>query len=69
MYEGQPKQVISYATIAISAVEALAQATLVIIDDIGKILAPIKEGREPTAEEWEAAQAALDQAEKEVLAG
>lgn len=58
----------NYVVIAISAVEALAQATPVIIDDIRKILAPIKEGREPTAEEWEAAQAALDQAEKEVLA-
>lgn len=59
----------NYVVIAISAVEALAQAAPVIIDDIRKILAPIKEGREPTAEEWEAAQAALDQAEKEVLAG
>ena len=59
----------NYVVIAILAVEALAQTMPVIIDDIRKILAPIKESREPAAEEWEASQAALDQTEKEVLAG
>lgn len=57
----------NYVSIAVSAVEALAQAAPVIIDDIRKILAPIKEGREPTAAEWDAAQAALDAAEQSVI--
>lgn len=60
-------KIMNYISIAVSAVEALAQATPVIIEDIRKILAPIKEGREPTAEEWDAAQAALDAAEQSVI--
>lgn len=59
----------NYVSIAVSAVEVLAQAAPGIIDDIRKILAPINEGREPTAEEWDAAQAALDAAEQSVING
>ncbi|MFT9398459.1 hypothetical protein [Acetobacter sp.] len=59
----------NYVSIAVSAVEVLAQAAPSIIDDIRKILAPIKEGREPTAEEWDAAQAELDAAEQSVING
>lgn len=46
----------NYAQIAVSAVEILLQATPVIIEDIRAILAPIKEGRLPTEDEWKAAE-------------
>ena len=57
----------SYLDTALTAVEVLAQATPVIIDDIRSLLAPIREQRAPTPEEWQAARAALDQAEQDVL--
>ncbi|OUJ05368.1 hypothetical protein [Acetobacter malorum] len=51
-----------YLAIAVSAVEQLAEAAPSIVSDIKSLLAPIKEGRAPTHEEWLAAEAALDAA-------
>ena len=39
-----------------------------IVSDIKSLLAPIKEGRAPTAEEWQAAEAVLDAANAKVQA-
>ncbi|MCP1272042.1 hypothetical protein, partial [Acetobacter cerevisiae] len=58
-----------YITIAVSAIEQLAEAAPDIVSDIKSLLAPIKEGRAPTHEEWQAAEAALDAANAKVQAG
>ncbi|AQT04858.1 hypothetical protein [Acetobacter persici] len=58
-----------YITIAISAIEQLAEAAPSIVSDIKSLLAPIKEGRAPTAEEWQVAQAGLETANKKVQTG
>ncbi|WP_395495560.1 hypothetical protein [Acetobacter sp. KSO5] len=55
-----------YIAAAVSAIEQLAEAAPDIVSDIKSLLAPIKEGRAPTAEEWQAAQAALDAANDKV---
>ncbi|MCE0743323.1 hypothetical protein LWC05_05385 [Acetobacter sicerae] len=58
-----------YVAIAIAAVEAIAQATPVVIEDIKALLKPIKEGRAPTAAEWDFAQQQLDDGNAAVQAG
>ncbi|WP_395495164.1 hypothetical protein [Acetobacter sp. KSO5] len=55
-----------YLAIAVSAIEQLAEAAPSIVSDIKSLLAPIKEGRAPTHEEWLAAEAALDAANAKV---
>lgn len=41
----------NYTQIAVSAVEALIQNGPMIVEDIKALLRPLKEGREPTADE------------------
>lgn len=59
----------NYTQIAISAVEALIQNGPTIVADIKALLAPIKEGREPTDAEWAFAEQQLDAANAAVQAG
>lgn len=58
----QESQKMNYTQIAVSAVEALIQNSPTIVADIKALLAPIKEGREPTDAEWEFAEQQLDAA-------
>lgn len=50
----------NYTQIAISGVEALIQSGPMIVADIKALLAPIKEGRNPTDAEWAFAERQLD---------
>jgi predicted transcriptional regulator len=59
----------NYTAIAIQAVMALVQAEPAITAGIKALLAPILEGRAPTEAEFEAAKAAVDQANQAVQAG
>ncbi|MCP1231711.1 hypothetical protein [Acetobacter indonesiensis] len=59
----------NYTEIAVSAVEALIQNGPTIVADIKALLAPIKEGREPTDVEWAFAERQLDAANAAVQAG
>ncbi|MFW7268848.1 hypothetical protein ACMAUO_12870 [Gluconacetobacter sp. Hr-1-5] len=54
-----------YAALVVGLIQAIPD----IADSIKALLAPIQEGREPTEAEWEAAKAALDQANQAVQAG
>lgn len=67
--ENQGKQKMNYTQIAISAVEALVQNGPTIVEDITAMLRPLKEGREPTADEWAFARQQLDTANEAVQAG
>lgn len=58
----------NYTQIAISAVEALIQNGPTIVEDISALLRPLKEGREPTADEWAFARQQLDAANEAVQA-
>ncbi|MCG4255619.1 hypothetical protein K6W27_00045 [Acetobacter senegalensis] len=66
MAENQERQKMNYTQIAISAVEALIQNGPTIVEDISALLRPIKEGREPTADEWAFARQQLDDANEAV---
>ncbi|MCG4258811.1 hypothetical protein K6W27_16535 [Acetobacter senegalensis] len=65
----QGRQTVNYTQIAISAVEALIQNGPTIVEDISALLRPLKEGREPTADEWAFARQQLDAANAAVQAG
>lgn len=67
--EKQERQKMNYTQIAISAVEALVQNGPTIVEDISALLKPLKEGREPTADEWAFARQQLDAANQAVQAG
>lgn len=69
MAENQGKTIMNYASIAIAAVEALAENGPVIVEDISALLKPLKEGRAPTADEWAFAEKQLDAANAAVQAG
>ncbi|OUI91405.1 hypothetical protein HK17_11715 [Acetobacter indonesiensis] len=56
----QGRNTVDYTQIAVSAVEALIQNGPTIVEDIKALLAPIKEGREPTDAEWAFAEQQLD---------
>ncbi|KAA8389641.1 hypothetical protein FOH24_08790 [Acetobacter tropicalis] len=56
----------NYTQIAVSAVEALIQNGPMIVEDIKALLRPLKEGREPTADEWAFAEQQLDAANVQV---
>lgn len=57
-----------YTQIAISAIEALIQNGPTIVEDISALLRPIKEEREPTADEWAFARQQMDAANAAVQA-
>lgn len=65
----QESQKMNYTQIAVSAVEALIQNGPTIMEDIKALLAPIKEGREPTDAEWEFAEQQIDAANAAVQKG
>lgn len=65
----QERQKMNYTQIAVSAVEALIQNGPTIVEDISALLRPLKEGREPTADEWAFARQQLDAANAAVQAG
>lgn len=67
--ENQERQKMNYTQIAISAVEALIQNGPTIVEDITALLKPLKEGREPTAEEWAFARQQLDDANEAAQTG
>lgn len=67
--ENQERQKMNYTQIAVSAVEALIQNGPTIVADISALLRPLKEGREPTADEWAFARQQLDAANEAVQAG
>lgn len=67
--ENQGRQTVNYTQIAISAVEALIQNGPTIVEDISALLRPIKEGREPTVDEWAFACQQLDAANAAVQMG
>ncbi|ARW11748.1 hypothetical protein S101447_02710 [Acetobacter ascendens] len=69
MAEDQGKTIMNYASIAIAAVEALVENGPVIVEDISALLKPLKEGRAPTADEWDFAEKQLDAANAAVQAG